>query len=293
MQRSQSAPIAGQRDLTAFLNALLESESGLQSDRHNWYAAHLDDVVMTYPAVSSPGRALLDTKSGAFILERITVREYFRRLGVDHLFDPLDRGSIRRMQFAAINPLGFVGYQFGESLLTRLGYYIRENPPLNPTSLDLVDRKSITEIEADVPLCATGFTEVRATSASRPSLNTWNGVFTGKNGICNLSDLRTEWAQQLIIVETLRSTMAELFDKLRRSMGDCDSMFPWMVHVKISHKLPKVLVRCTVPGALAAAHLCGTDATVSFLCSGEVTQDEFGTSIADYMAEFSLFSFTL
>ena len=52
-------------------------------------------------------------------------------------------------------------------------------------------------------------------------------------------------------------------------------------------ELPPIQIDCTVPGLLAAAHLCGTAAVVQFLDYGELAHDEFATPIWKYLIEFS------
>lgn len=281
-------------DLDAFLAALLEIESGLQYERHGWYVAHLDDCVFTYPRVSFPGCAVLDEKSLGFILDRISVREYFRRIGVAHLFDPSEPASIRKMQFAAINPLGFVGYQFGEPLLSRLGYYT-PRPKHSGFSLGSGAQRAAatSEMDGSAFLHSGRHHSVQVAPIGRYAHNAWDGSFTGKNGISCLEDLRTEWAQELVIREALKMTATELSERLRGVNLECNSLFPHIVEAEISRKLPKVAIVCTMIGTVAAAHLCGVPATVAFLHCGELAWDEFGTCIADYMAEFSRFSFQL
>jgi hypothetical protein len=70
------------------------------------------------------------------------------------------------MSYKSTNTLGFVGYQFGEALLIDLGYY-----------------------------------DDNVFYGNGAAKNTWDGTWTGKNGVNSLDDFKTKAAQELAIKE--------------------------------------------------------------------------------------------
>ena len=111
-----------------FLNALREFESGVSLAR---IEQNRDDVV--------------------------------RQVGQER-FEAFEAGqlTLTDLQYSSSNFLGFVGYQFGEAILTDLGYY---------------------------------------RSDSSPGVNDFAGGFTGKNGVNSIDDLKTNVQEQIILDE--------------------------------------------------------------------------------------------
>ena len=89
--------------------------------------------------------------------------EVIQQVGADR-FEAFEAGdlTLTDLQYSSENFLGFVGYQFGEPILIDLGYY-----------------------------------EFDAT----PGTNDFTGTFTGKNGVNNLDDLKTNIQEQIILDE--------------------------------------------------------------------------------------------
>lgn len=263
-----------------FLQLLLGRESGIDPNGFNWYVENLDKRCITYPIIVGPKYALRD-KQGRFLLKEYTVREYFCALEVDHLFDATSEHCIYQMQCAAINPLGFVGYQFGEAILDELGYYELRQIDLYNSS-ERVQSRDILPSAAETSLTR----EWLGDAMFSAPLNTWRGKFTGKHGVSSLADLRTPLAQELIIREALRSYLRQLrkFIPLIKSEPPAASL---VIRTSICDKLPPLHVDCTTSGLLAAAHLCGVPAVAEFLASGIIARDEFGTSLLDYVQEFA------
>lgn len=272
-----------------FLQHLLARESGLNLNCFDWYRRNLDNLAVIYPRVASPGVPVRHPETRGLMLSEMTIREYFSALGVDHLFIAHDPACLPRMQYAAINALGFVGYQFGEKILIEHGYY-------RPASLRLDERGEARCLETyyvglpalQRPQSIHRLARDRATGniLSTPT-NEWRGVFLGKNGIWTFDDLRSQAGQEAAIRDILTNLDQRLSDALNsRGLSGFHSR-KIVRSVSISPEFPPVKVRCTRAGLLACAHLCGIQAVVEFLDHGVVRVDEFGTSIVDYLLEFA------
>ncbi|MCA8884168.1 MAG: hypothetical protein KDA50_10565 [Rhodobacteraceae bacterium] len=153
------------------------------------------------------------------------------------------------MSYMSTNSLGFVGYQFGEALLIDLGYY-----------------------DDDV------FYGNGAAS------NTWDGTWTGKNGVTSLSDFMTAEAQETAIQEAFGYNLKIIEDGLSQrgeSLDDYLGTSRTYVDNGVS-----VTVVLTMTGIMAAAHLRGAWGTLALLQAGSVSTDENGTSILRYIDQF-------
>src|SRR5450755_1135907 len=84
-----------------FLSKLLAIESGIDPARFETYVREYESPVMRYARAVSPGRVIRDTATGGYRFEPMTVPEYFKTLGVDHLFDSASAACMRRMQYAS------------------------------------------------------------------------------------------------------------------------------------------------------------------------------------------------
>lgn len=156
------------------------------------------------------------------------------------------------MSYRSENTLGFVGYQFGEALMIDLGYY-----------------------EAD-----TFYGNGAAT-------NTWQGTWTGKNGIESLEEFKTEAAQEIAIREAfgfnlqiIENGLADAGRSLDEFIGTTTSYIDQGVEVPVT---------ITMTGLLSAAHLRGAYGTLNLLLSDAVSSDENGTSILSYINRFGGF----
>jgi len=148
-----------------------------------------------------------------------------------------------------MNSLGFVGYQFGEALLIDLGYY-----------------------KDDVYYGAGAET------------NTWDGTWTGKNGVSSLKDFMTGKAQNIAIQEAFGYNLHILQNQLSvygKSLTDYVGQSRAYVQ-----NGETVNVKLTLSGILAASHLRGAWGTASLLLDDAVSADENGTSILQYVKQF-------
>lgn len=156
------------------------------------------------------------------------------------------------MSYRSENSLGFVGYQFGEALMIDLGYY-----------------------EAD-----TFYGNGAAT-------NTWEGTWTGKNGINSLEEFKTEAAQEIAIREAFGFNLQIIEDGLASAGRTLDEFLgTTLTYVDQGVEMP---VTITMTGLLSAAHLRGAFGTLNLLLSDSVSFDENGTSILSYLQRFGGF----
>jgi hypothetical protein len=274
-----------------FLRHLLALESGLDPALFDWYVQHYHTSIINYPKVIAVGRVMRDDTTGIPVADTLTVREYFETLGVAHMFDPASRACIARMQFGAINPLGFIGYQIGEAILVSTGYYVPEQVSLEGVhSRDKYDAYYVGYLPNDTWRGGRRMILYGASAGHQGSLatdvNAWRGTFTGKNGICSLDDLRTRQGQQTVI----RDIIAHNYIAMRCELFDRGADFKSALLARssaTSHFGGKETMALTMSGLLAAAHLCGASATTDFLLFGTISSDEFGASVLDYAMEFS------
>jgi len=148
------------------------------------------------------------------------------------------------MAYRSLNSLGFVGYQFGEALLIDLGYYDDEFYYGNGASTI-----------------------------------TWDGTWTGKNGVNSLEDFMTKEAQDVAIREAAGHNLGIIEDGLAAAGKTIDDYIGTTING----------VEITLTGILASAHLSGAPATVELLLNGTLANDEYGTSILQYMEQFGGF----
>ncbi|MEO0761525.1 MAG: 1,4-beta-glucanase, partial [Pseudomonadota bacterium] len=153
------------------------------------------------------------------------------------------------MSYRSMNTLGFVGYQFGEALLIDLGYY-----------------------DDDFFYGA---------GAAR---NTWDGTWTGKNGVTSLEDFMTAEAQEIAIQEAFGFNLKVIEDGLGFAGESLDDYIGTTRSYVQNGQT--VTVELTLTGIMAAAHLRGAWGTLALLEGGSVSTDEFGTSILRYIEQF-------
>ena len=153
------------------------------------------------------------------------------------------------MSYRSTNTLGFVGYQFGEALLIDLGYY----------DDDLF-------------------------YGNGAATNTWDGTWTGKNGVTSLEDFMTKQAQEVAIQEAFGYNLKIIQEGLaNQGKSLADYIGTTRTYVEGGQT---VEVTLTLTGIMAAAHLRGAWGTLNLLLSGSVSTDEFGTSILRYVKQF-------
>ncbi|WP_168206347.1 hypothetical protein [Labrenzia sp. PHM005] len=156
------------------------------------------------------------------------------------------------MAYQSQNSLGFVGFQFGEALLIDLGYY------------------------DDTVFYGNG-----------AATNTWDGTWTGKNGVNSFADFTTKAAQVVAIQEAFGYNLQVIENQLANS-GQSLSDYIGQT-ATYTQNGQTVTVELTLTGIMAAAHLRGAWGTASLLQSGAVSTDEYGTSILQYMEQFGGF----
>jgi len=156
------------------------------------------------------------------------------------------------MSYRSMNSFGFVGYQFGEAFLIDLGYY------------------------DDDFFYGNG-----------AATNTWDGTWTGKNGVDSLEEFMTKEAQEVAIreafgfnLQTIQTGLAPYGESLDDYLGTTRAYLDNGQTVEVT---------LTMTGILAAAHLRGAPAVIQLLRSGTVSADEFGTSILQYVEQFGDF----
>ncbi len=153
------------------------------------------------------------------------------------------------MAYRSTNTFGFVGYQFGEALLIDLGYYDDDFYYGNGAAS-----------------------------------NTWDGTWTGKNGVNSLDDFMTQGAQEVAIREAFGYNLT-IIERLLAEQGE--SLDDYLGQsISYSYSGGSGSVELTLTGILAGAHLRGAPAVVDLLRSGSVSIDEFGTSILQYIEQF-------
>jgi len=153
------------------------------------------------------------------------------------------------MSYRSLNSLGFVGYQFGEALLIDLGYYDDDFYYGNGASS-----------------------------------NTWDGTWTGKNGVDSLEEFMTAAAQDVAIQEAFGFNLQTIESWLAAAGANLDD-YIGTTRTYVDNGVT-VEVTLTLSGILAAAHLRGFDGVANLLLNGTVGADEYGTSILQYIQQF-------
>ncbi|WP_171095559.1 MULTISPECIES: hypothetical protein [unclassified Ruegeria] len=153
------------------------------------------------------------------------------------------------MSYRSMNSLGFVGYQFGEALLIDLGYYTDD-----------------------------------VYYGNGAASNTWDGNWTGKNGVNSLEDFMTEAAQERAIQEAFGYNL-QVIETGLGYQGESLDDYIGTTRTYIDNG-QEVTVTLTMTGIMAAAHLRGAWGTLSLLQGGDVSVDEYGTSILRYIDQF-------
>ena len=155
----------------------------------------------------------------------------------------------KAMSYRSMNSLGFVGYQFGEALLIDLGYY-----------------------KDDVYYGAGAAT------------NSWDGTWTGKNGVGSLDDFMTEEAQTVAIQEAFGYNLQILQNQLGVYGKSLNDYLGQSRNYRQNGQ--EVTVTLSLTGILAASHLRGAWGTAALLLDNAVSADENGTSILKYIEQF-------
>ncbi len=156
--------------------------------------------------------------------------------------------TLTDLQYSSENFIGFVGYQFGEPILIDLGYY-----------------------EFD----------------STPGVNDFTGTFTGKNGVNNLDDLKTNIQEQIILDEFQLN-----LDRIEIGLGNAGRSLDEFIGTTITATDTdgsQAQVELSLTGILASAHLRGAFGTLDFLLNSVASADEIGTSNIQFIEQFGGF----
>jgi hypothetical protein len=166
-------------------------------------------------------------------------------------------GDLKQYMFE--NPdLGFLGkYQFAEVLLIRLGYY-----------------------------------QAKVYYGNGSNKNYWRGRWTGKNGInSKVKFLNSPEVQEKAIREAFGVYWQDINNILKKQGKSINDYLDQKKTFKDKGKSKTITI--TISGILAGAHLRGPDKVVQLLTFGKVSDDEFGTSILEYVEEFGGYEITL
>lgn len=159
-------------------------------------------------------------------------------------------------QYTFENPqLGFLGkYQFAEVILIRLGYYQASRYYGNGTDK-----------------------------------NYWRGTWTNKQGINSKAKLlNSPKVQEMAIREAFSVYWEDINSSLKKQRKSINDYLGKSIKFRERGKIKTIIV--TRSGLLAAAHLRGYDNVVKLLVQGNISHDEFGTSILEYLEKFGGYS---
>ena len=292
-----SEPHEPSKSYEDFIDAVWAFESDIDPSQQDYYNKNWNTpVVDEYPKVSSPGRVIRDEKGDPVMDHDLTIEQLFDVIGIGELYHPSDPNpDWKLIQSNVINYLGFVGFQFQESDLVDLGYYVFEEERI----LD----KTYPKHYVDVPnhYWANG---VRAFLAEPPlaSVPTWARdivlfkytFFTGKNGVNNYTDFTTPDKHILIIkdhfankYQGIVSGLAARGKTLKDYLGTdvyWDELHP-PVSPPPGNRSNKVEI--TLSGLLAGAHLRGAAGVVALLVDHNNPSDESGTFILQYVQDYA------
>ena len=178
-----------------------------------------------------------------------TVQDFYPQYGS---WSELSDAEWETMAYRSMNSLGFVGYQFGEALLIDLGYY-----------------------DDDVYY------------GNGAAKNTWDGTWTGKNGVDSLEEFMTKEAQSVAMAEAVGFNLKVISDGLGQQGKSLDDYLgTTRTYLQDGEA---VEVTLTLSGIIAAAHLRGAYGTLDLLLRDTVTTDEYGTSILQYIDQFGVY----
>lgn len=196
-----------------------------------------------------------------------------------------------KQQYVAINQLHFVGkYQFGEALLQTLGYYQPGNYPIyDPAKVGGKDISATQQVDG-------------------PDKNYWLGTWAKKDGVTqlglnlaaykgpypyyptqnfqNTDFLGNPTAQENAIRQEFAANINTIYYELQSSGKTIDSFLNQSRTYNTTDGKSHTF-KITLSGIVTGAHLVGVENEVNYLLNNQVSVDENGTSIAQYMDEFS------
>lgn len=272
-----------------FLNAIRIFETTIDPDQASFYADNYETPdIVGYQNVEYPGRVIRNARGEATV-SSTTIKGYFERLGIDKYYDKnaSDPQMFRRMQYATMNYLGFIGYQFSEQDLWDLGYYTH------------YDENHLPMYYSDIPIAnwANGIRDKIMTLPNAglvhvTDVNTWQGTFSGKNDIFSFADLLEPAKQDCIakdhFSDKYRGIVSGLAEYGKTPADYLGKILRWSeCHPVLTppQNVPDA-VEITLSGLLGGAHLRGAEGITALLTKGENRADENGTSILLYVYNF-------
>ncbi|GHZ55235.1 carbohydrate binding domain protein [Vibrio cholerae] len=279
--------------IQSFLDALRNFESGINPAQADFYLQNFDNPVYTYAQVTSPGRLVRDCSTGSMISEPTTINQFFTKLGVNTIYNPLtptDAEMFRQMQYNSMNAWGFIGYQLGEAVLIDAGYY-------SPKLVN-IDGKEYDSFYMFVPDstwvgCKTeALAEIEGSGGNKVYVtdnNRWEGTFVGKNGVNSLADLRLPEKQELVMRDAMHFNVKVISKLLADANMTWEQALAKSWLGKDANGNP-IQIQATMSGILAAAHLRGAWGTGALLTKDQITCDELGTCITTYVHKFGGFN---
>lgn len=154
----------------------------------------------------------------------------------------------------------------------------QQNPPYNiENQLGFIGKYQFGE----ALLIDLGYYQANFYYGNGASRNEWQGTWTGKNGVNSKQDFLNNQnnVQETAIQEAFALNLDRINSQLQQN-GLSVKQF-------IGQQRGGVVI--TTSGILAAAHLRGEGGVVQLLLYNQVSQDENGTSILDYLREFGGF----
>lgn len=163
-------------------------------------------------------------------------------------------------QYTFVNPdLGFLGkYQFAEILLIRLGYY-----------------------------------KANRYYGNGADKNYWRETWTNKRGINSKAKLlNSPQVQEVAIREAFAVYWQDINYLLKQQKKSINNYLGKQIPIRDRNNSSNTTktITITTSGLLAAAHLRGPNNVVKLLTRGHISQDEFGTSILEYLDKFGGYS---
>jgi len=272
-----------------FLSAILTFESTIDPQKAQYYTDNYDNPnAVVYQNVEHPGR-VIRADNGETTKSAASIKEYFERLGINKFYTPgsADPKMFRKMQYAVMNYLGFIGYQMSERDFWDLGYYTHYDENNIPTYYSDVPvsnwANGVREKIMDLP----GKGKVHVTD-----VNTWKGKFTGKNGINSFDDAIDPDKQDFVAkdhfvdkYEGMVRLLGEQGKTIKDYLGSVISWGECHPSLKPPAGVPEI-VTITMSGLLGGAHLRGAEGITTLLVSRENRADENGTAILQYVYQF-------
>ncbi len=215
-------PKADEKTYEQFIADILTASSTIDPKLWQVYCKdYIEPWVLEYPQVEWDnenfrfilGRLVRDN-SGNPEYTRLDYQGYFYSIGVEHLYTyaSSDPDMFKRMQYAAVDYLGYVGASIGDRDLMNLGYYkhtqVFHRKIHEVFHLNLPNSEWANGIQSRV--VNTKYGEAVVTD-----VNTWDGEFTGKNGINSLDDLRTDLQEYVI-----KDRFSYEYDRLEKLLVD-------------------------------------------------------------------------